>query len=218
MNKLDRIFCNPVFSKDEYVARYGEGYSNLYLLRKDIWWCRGLDSRTKRRIEDNAGAPFAAFILIRVLFNYIVYLANTDYQSYIKKYFPITLNIKELEVLNRLRNALEHQSYRLEWNPDKNKKEKGKTTFFAMTEERTSPLVGKIDEREDDETWIVNIHILHKAIEDSIEKLRNSIEKNHLLLQEILIRSENHDMHVVSKEDFIKYSTAKKRKLRTDRK
>ena len=197
---IDRIFCEPKFSKDEYISKYGDGYSNLYLLRKDIWWCRGIDPSTKTKISNDAGAPFAAFLLIRILFNYIVHLSGTDYQNYIRKYLPTDLSAKEAEILNRLRNALEHLSYNLVWTPDIKKGEKGKIIYFAVTEENTESLMEMIDEQENEETWIVNIDQLHQAIESSINILYKDVIKNDQLSKDILALAGAHSMHVVEKK------------------
>ncbi len=214
MNELEKIFCNPRLTKNEYTKKYNDGYSNLYIIRKDVFWCRGINPKTKQKINSEAGAPFAAFILINILFNYIVYLSNMDYQNYIKEYFSIVINMKETEILNRLRNALVHKSYQLVWEPDIERKETGKITYFAMTEDLGSPLVEKIDEKKNDETWIVNIDKIHQAVENSITNLFVDLKNKKTLTKAIIERSENHRMYVISKNDFINYSRSKKEKLR----
>ncbi len=210
MKKIDKIFCKPQFSKDEYISKHGEGYSSLYLLRRDVCWCRGLDLKTNKRIVEGADAPFAAFILLRVLLNYSIALSDSDMQNYVKKYFPHMLSKDELTILNRLRNALEHQSYNLMWTPNIEKDEKGKITLFAMTEETISPLVEKIDETKDGETWIVNIDKLHKEIEQSINNFYNSLKASDES-ERVIEFSDNHQMHVVTREEFIEYSQNRKK-------
>jgi len=207
--KIDRIFCKPEFSKDEYISKHGVGYSSLFLLRRDIYWCRGIDPKTNKRIVKGAGAPFAGFILLRVLLNYAISLSNSDMQNYVKKYFPVTLLKDELSALNKLRNALEHQSYNLLWMPNIKKGETGKTILFAMTEESISPLIEKVDTRENDETWIVNIEKLHNAIEQSLDNFYIQLE--HIEdIKRIIELADSHEMHVLPREDFVNYSQHRK--------
>lgn len=144
-----------------------------------------------------------------MLFNYAVAISQTDYQNFIKKYFSIALTKDEFNIINRLRNALEHQSYNLVWEPDRKRKEKGKTTLFAMSEAQGQALLEKVDEKDDDETWVVNIDLLHKEIETSLQKIRAKAMTNKDMANTILEFTKNHEMHVVSKESFINYSKFK---------
>ena len=113
MNELEKIFFNPEYTKTEFTKKYGQNYSNLFLLRKDIFWCRAIEPKSWKKFDSGSGAPFPAFILLRILFNYIVYLSGFCYEEFVSNYFSIKLSTSELNILNRLRNALEHQSYNL---------------------------------------------------------------------------------------------------------
>lgn len=209
LKELAGVFCSSSDTKDEYIKKYGNYYSNLYILRKDVFWCRGIDPKTGVKISADSGAPFASFILINVLFNYAVYLSGLSYTDYIKKLFPVSLSAIEQKVLNHLRNALVHQSYNLKWEPRPDINENGKTTFFAMAEDADSLLVEKIDETDADESWLVNIAKLHQAVEGSISELYESAKNDDGRCKEILSRSSEHTMHVVSKDELIKYKLSK---------
>lgn len=209
--EIEKIFCAPTLTKTEYNAKYGEGYKTLYLLRKDIFWCRGIDPKTKGRINTEDAAPLAAFILLNVLFKFIVDLSGYSDQNFINKYFRLfNLNNEEKIILRRLRNAIVHKSYKLVWEPDSSKGETGKTIYFAMTEDNVTPLADKITETIEDETWVVNIDKLHRVIEDSVDRFSIDVKKNSTMMQKVIDRSKNDSMHVVSKENFINYAKAKK--------
>jgi len=211
--ELEKIFCNPILTKTKFIEKHDKGYSNLYILRKDILWCRGIDPISGKKICDEGGAPFAALILLRILFNYLVWLSGTTFDDFIKKYSPEDLNIDKLNILNRLRNALEHESYQLVWKPDIKRNEIGKITHFAMAENKESQLIEKIDENRDEEYWAVNISKLHSSIENSAINLYEDALKNRELRKKILSLSINHSMHVISKNDFINYSKSRRKLL-----
>jgi len=201
--KLERIFAHPGLTKDDFIKLFGIGYPSLYSLRRDVYWCRAIDPKHNKILFEGAGSPLASIVLMRILLDYLVNLCSSNFQNYITRYFKTKLDMEQLEVLNRLRNAIVHKSYNLVWFPKE--AEKGKITYFAITVEQIAPLIEQIKESDADESWAINIDKLHQEIEYSINNLYKQALKDGRLSKKIMNFASDHLMHVVSLEVFARY-------------
>jgi len=121
--------------KDRYKKEKGYRYSNIYLLRKDIKFCLGLNksfSDCPKEIK-NEITYFGAIILINTAIDLIVSkIFNGNYIRFTKKYLKIE-NDEYAKALRYLRNGLVH-NYSLYCYAENNNKyfKKGEKVYFNL--------------------------------------------------------------------------------------
>ena len=170
MNKVEFFFQNPKeFNESQGV------YSTLFLLRRDILTCFGVNPNDNSKLEYRSILP--GIIAIMAGIDLLSKFHFTDkenignksgdrFKNFVSKY----IDNENKEVLYQLRNSLLH-SFGL-YSKDKHGKE-----YNFILEFFRDQLIFKVDEI----NYIISIKELHKKFEDSIHKYMNDIINDDIL-------------------------------------
>lgn len=139
-------------------------YSNLYLLRRDIYTCFGVDPSSQVKINYCAIWPATMSILAGIDLLSKYYYGQDDgkvgerFIGYFKKY----INDQDFEIIYQLRNSLLHSFGLYSFKIDK-KTNIRKEYYFALTSNENR-LVSKIK----DNSYLIDVYTLWREFEKSI--------------------------------------------------
>jgi hypothetical protein len=210
--KIELVFFDPSRTRDEYIEFYKSlnpervkkergkyRYSPLFLCLKDIRYCYavGKEFNSVRKIIHPS--EFAGIILIRICFkNTIDRLYFGNLNKFAATYMGIT-DHKHLEVLNLLRNSLEHSYYSLytyRENPDKTKTK----IYFSLG--HYNFLIKKQEDWKrpyKSEMYMINPRELFLRLQTGLNKFKNDLlDSKNTKLRENIMKSFSLDKWVAT--------------------
>lgn len=169
-NKIDFFFESP----NSWIEGRTK-FSNLYLLRRDIIQCFGINPTSGEKIEFSALWPGAMSVLAGIDLLSKYYFGQDDFGKVgvrFKGYFQKYINKDDSEIIYQLRNSLLHSfglySYKLD------KKTNRRIEFSFRLIASGNKLVSKINEK----SYLIDIHTLWREFEKSITRYFNDLRKN----------------------------------------
>lgn len=166
--KIKFFFRNPT-----EVPEKSDEFSILYLLRRDIKMCLGIDPNNNTKIGYQALWPGTMAILAGIDLVAKFYEGNDEtrngavgkrFRQFLKEYFG--LNNEEQKTIYQLRNSLLH-SFGL-YSKDR----KGNEYKFVLTSKQESVQLVQCMENNN---YLIDIRTLHKQFEIAIEKYQTDV-------------------------------------------
>lgn len=172
MTEYDLFFLDP--SVDPSTNPSGQNiFSNLYLLRRDIYHCYGFDIKTKTKLKCQVQTIWPGVMAIMAGIDLMAkFHSGNDkinesgprFQCFIKQY----ISLNESEILYQLRNSLLHSfglySYRQKLNKQTDQEEIIGEWHFKLATNPNSQLV--VVESKDH--YRIDVLALHSLFEESI--------------------------------------------------
>jgi hypothetical protein len=180
------------FSSPEVTFGPPLWFSVLYLLRRDINSCMGIDSDSKKCRMDRALWPGAMAIMAGIDLLAKFYAGSDDgkvgarFSKFLLGFFDLGSK-DDADYIWKLRNALMHSFGLFSRDPEWEKKcAKGKKVVeyrFALTYSQTFKLIesSTVENQNIEKSICVDVKIFHDEFERAVERYRQALEQNKTL-------------------------------------